>query len=258
MIRRMKRLLEEDRLLFFYHLMLRAAVLCFALWKLFHGQWAHVGLCFLTLALCDVPTLVENSLKLRVEAPIDVIATLFAVCANIFGEILAFYLRFPWWDVMLHVVWGCLAGLLGCAFLEASQRSRLRPVAAALTALGFAALTGILWEFFEFVMDALFVWDMQKDVWVQSIHTVLLNPEGLNSAVTVAPESVVVDGVAWPGLLDPGLRDTISDLFLNFCGSLLSALALLVSGEGKPRSKLLTGLMPAPFVMEKEDPDEKG
>ena len=253
MFHRWKRLCAECRPLYICHLMLRIAVVCFLLWKLGQGRWGSVGLCLLTLALCDVPSLVEDALKLRVAAPVDVVATLFAVSANICGEILGFYLRFPWWDVMLHVIWGFLAGLLGCAFAEASQRSRLRPAAAVLTALGFAALSGILWEFFEFTMDSFFVWDMQKDVWLQSVNSVLLNPDGLNSAVTVAPSSVVVDGVAWPGLLDPGLRDTISDLFLNFLGSMAAALALLP--ECRPR--LLRGLMPVPFSDKEDENDEK-
>lgn len=243
LFRRWKRLRAECRPLTIYHIMLRAAVACMALWKLSQGRWGSVGLCMLTLALCDIPSLVEDVLKLKVEAPVDIVATLFAVSANVFGEILGFYLRFPWWDVMLHVIWGFLAGLLGCAFAEASQRSRLRTPAAVLTALGFAALSGVLWEFFEFAMDAVFVWDMQKDAWLSSVNSVLLNPYGLNSAVTVAPESVVVDGVTWPGLLDPGLRDTMSDLLINFLGSVLAGLALLP----RPRLQLLRGLMPAPF-----------
>lgn len=239
MFRRMKRLRAECRWLYLFHIMLIAAGLCLTVWKLLRGQWGHVGLCLLTLAISDLTNLLEPALKLRVDAPLDIAVALFAVCANICGETLGFYLRFPWWDVGLHVIWGFLAGLLGCAFLEAMQRDSLRPFASALAALGFAALTGILWEFFEFAMDAFFPWDMQKDAWLQSIHTVLLD----GSVLRVAPETVLVDGAPWPGLLDPGLRDTISDLFLNFLGSLLAAIALLP----RPRPRLLRGLMPAPF-----------
>ena len=253
LFRRMKRLRAECRGLYLYHLMLHGALLCLTLWKLIRGQWGHVGLSMLTMALCDVPSVLgEDALRLRVDAPLDITAGLFAVCANVCGEILGFYLRFPWWDVMLHVVWGFLAGLLGCAFLEAAQRFRLRPAAAVLTALGFAALSGILWEFFEFTMDAIFVWDMQKDAWLHSVNSVLLNPDGVNTAVVIAPESVVVDGVPWPGLLDPGLRDTMSDLLINFLGSVLAALALLL----RPRPKLLRGLMPAPFPDAKDESNE--
>ena len=232
--------------------MLRAAVACLGLWKLSQGRWGHAGLCLLTLALFALPALAGTLLKLRVPALLELAACLFALCANVFGEMLGFYLRFPWWDMALHVIWGFLAGLLGCALLEALQGAELKPFAAALAALSFAALTGILWEFFEYGMDALFAVDMQKDAWLPSVHSVLLNPDGANAAVTVAPDTVAVDGSLWPGLLDPGLRDTVSDLFLNFLGSLAAFFALLL----RPRPKLLRRLMPAPFPEKEEISNE--
>ena len=256
MFRRLKRLRTERPWLCLYHLMLHAAVVCLGLWKLIRGSWGHAGLCLLTLALFSLPGLLESALRLRLAPPLEITVTLFALCANIFGEMLGFYIRFPWWDAVLHVIWGFLAGLLGCAFLEAVQRAKLRPTAAALTALGFAALSGILWEFFEFTMDAFFPLDMQKDVWLQSVSSVLLNPSGANTAVTLVPETVTVDGSSWPGLLDPGLRDTVGDLFQNFLGSLAAALALLSPlGRGR-RSGLLRGLMPLPICDAEVERDE--
>lgn len=252
LFRRWKRLRGENRGLTLYHIMLHAAVACIGIYKAFQGRWDHVGLCLLTLALLSLPSLAADVLKLRVEAPLDIAITLFAVCANLCGEVLGFYLRFPWWDAVLHVIWGFLGGLLGCAFLEALQGSRLRAPAAALAALGIAALSGILWELFEFSMDALFHWDMQKDTWLQSVSSVLLNPEGQNIAVTIVPETVTVDGALWPGLLDIGLLDTMSDLFLSFLGSLGAALALLPAR----RPKLLRGLMPVPLSHKEGESDE--
>lgn len=247
MLRRMKRLRRESRGLFFYHIMLCAFLVCLGLVKLSRGRWEHAGFCLLTLTLCAIPALSEWLLKLRVDAPLDLAGTLFAVCANILGEMLGFYVRFPWWDAALHVIWGFLAGLLGCALLEALQGTKLRPGAAVLAALGFSALAAAAWELFEFTMDAVFPWDMQKDAWLRSVHSVLLNPEGTNAVVTVTADSVIVNGVSWPGLLDPGLRDTISDLILNFAGTLPAAALLLHFLRRGRMPKLLQGLMPVPF-----------
>ncbi len=252
MFRRWKRLRDENRGLALYHTMLHIAVACIGIFKIYQGCWGHAGLCLLTLALFSIPMLTEDLLKLRVDPPLDAAITLFAVCANICGEMLGFYLRFPWWDDALHVIWGFLAGLLGCALLEALQGSRLRAGAAVLAALSVAALSGILWEFFEFAMDSVFPWDMQKDAWLHSVNTVLLSPEGGNTVVTVVPETVTVDGIVWPGLLDPGLRDTMCDLFLSFVGSLAAALALVP--ESRP--KLLRGLMPQPISRKEVESDE--
>lgn len=243
----MRRLREGSPLLLGWLALLHAGVLGLLVWKLCAGRWGHAGLCLLTLLLFQAPPLTEALTKLRVPPLLEAAATAFAFCANILGEMLGFYLRFPWWDAALHVIWGFLAGLLGVAFLQALQGSPLKRGAAALTALGFAALTGILWEFFEYGMDALFHMDMQKDVWLRSVSSLLLNGEGANEAVTEILETVTVNGRPWPGIPDVGLRDTVGDLFQNFIGSLLSALLLLTDGRGGRSTGLPEKLMPAPF-----------
>ena len=243
----MKRLRAERPGLYRYHLMLRAAVLCLALWKALTGFWGHAGLCLLTLLLFSAPALTERLTGLGVPPLLEIAVTLFAVCANLGGEMLGFYLRFPWWDAVLHVIWGFLAGLLGCALLRLLQGAPLKAPAAALAALYFAALTGLCWELFEYFMDAVFHMDMQKDAWMRAVSSVLLNPAGENAAVYEAAETVTVNGRAWPGLLDPGLRDTVGDLFQNFIGSLLSALLLLLDGRGGGRLRILRALTPAPL-----------
>ena len=247
MFHRLQRLRAESPRLLIWLALLHAAVLGLAVWKLCAGRWGHVGLCLLTLLLFQAPPLTEVLTKLRVPPLLEAAVTAFAFCANILGEMLGFYLRFLWWDAALHVLWGFLAGLLGCAFLQALQGQPLKRPASALTALGFAALTGICWEFFEFAMDVLFHMDMQKDVWLHSVSSLLLNKEGANAAVTEALETVTVNGEAWPGIPDVGLRDTVSDLFLNFIGSLAAAALLLADGRGGRRTGLPEKLMPTPF-----------
>ena len=242
----MRRLREETPGLYHYHLMLHAALVCLMLWKAVRGQWGHAGLCLLTLLLFSAPALWEKITALRVPPLLELCLTLFALCANMGGEMLGFYLRFPWWDAVLHVLWGFLAGLMGCSLLSALQGQTLRPLAGALTALAFAALTGICWEFFEYFMDSVFSMDMQKDAWLSAVSSVLLDPEGRNAAFTVPAQSVTVNGEIWPGFLDPGLRDTVSDLFQSFLGSVVCALALLLEGR-RGSLRLLRALTPAPF-----------
>lgn len=254
MFHRLRRLRAETPRLLLFLALFRALVLGLMIWKLCLGRWGHAGLCFLTLLLFELPALTEAVTKLRIPPLLEAAVTVFAFCANILGEMLGFYLRFFWWDAALHVLWGFLAGLLGVAFLQALQGKALTSPAAALTALGFAALTGICWEFFEFAMDGIFHMDMQKDVWLHTVSSLLLNREGANAAVTEAIESVTVNGEAWPGIPDVGLRDTVSDLFLNFAGSLIAAGLLLPKGRGGRFAGLPEKLMPSPFRDGKDEP----
>lgn len=253
MFQRFRRLREEERGLLLCHLMLRAAVLCLLVWKLVKQEWGHAGLCALTLALFCIPALAETVLKLRFPPLLEVVVMLFAACANLCGEMLGFYLRFRWWDMGLHLVWGFLAGVAGCAILRIVQRERLTPLAAALSALGFAALTSVCWEFFEYFMDAVFQTDMQKSCWLPAVTSLLLNPAGTNQTVTEAAESVLVNGEAWQGFLDPGLTDTMSDLALNFAGSILAAVLVWLDARPGSRLRFLKKLMPT-----RRDGAEKG
>lgn len=240
---RFRRLRREKRGLLCYHIMLRAVVLCLLGWKLLRREWGHAGLCALTMALFGIPTLAELA-HLSFPPLMEVVVTLFAAAANIGGEMLELYLRFPWWDSVLHILWGFLGAVFGYAFLKLAQEQELTPLAALLGALGFSALTSVCWELFEYFMDTVFHMDMQKSCWLPAVTSLLLNPEGTNHAVTAAVETVVVNGEAWPGLLDPGLRDTMSDLGLNFAGSLLAAVLVLLDARPDAHLQFLEKWMP--------------
>ncbi len=211
--------------------------------KLLRRQWAHEGLCLLSLALFGIPTLAELA-HLTFPPLLDSIITLFVVGANIGGELFELYLRLPWWDSMLHLLWGFLGAVFGCAFLKMAQRNEVTPLAALIGALGFSALTSVCWEFFEFAVDTLFHMDMQKSKWITTASTLLLNPAGTNQTVTVEAESVLVNGAAWPGLLDIGLRDTMGDLLLNLMGSIPAGVLALLSARPGRKGRIMRMLMP--------------
>ena len=243
MLMRYRRLRREQRGLYCYHLTLRAVVVCLLGWKLLRRQWGHAGLCALTLALFGIPTLAELA-HFSFPPLLEIIVTLFAAGANIGGEMFELYLRFSWWDSMLHILWGFLGGVFGYAFLKMAQKQELTPLSALIGALGFSALTSVCWEFFEYFMDVVFHMDMQKSAWLTEVSSILLNPEGTNRTVTMEAQNVLVNGAAWPGLLDIGLKDTMGDLWLNFVGSVPAALLAALGGKSERVSHVLCRLMP--------------
>ena len=83
---------------------------------------------------------------------------------------------------------------------------------------------GVLWEFFEFGMDRIFLTDMQKDTVVNVISSVSLNPDGVNKAVIIRDiTDTAVNGqsLGLGGYLDIGLIDTMKDLLVNFIGAVV-------------------------------------
>ena len=88
---------------------------------------------------------------------------------------------------------------------------------------------GVLWEFFEWTMDSVFLLDMQKDTVVHTISSVMLDPAGGNHPQQIRDITDVIvvtaDGtqhaLGLGGYLDIGINDTMKDLFVNFIGALV-------------------------------------
>ena len=100
---------------------------------------------------------------------------------------------------------------------------------------------GVIWEFFEFGMDQLFGFDMQKDAIVHSISSVMLDPTHTNHAIRINDiTQVTVNGqdLGLGGYLDIGLIDTMEDLVVNFIGAVVFSVFgfLYVKNRGKKDS----------------------
>ncbi len=75
---------------------------------------------------------------------------------------------------------------------------------------------GVIWEFFEFGMDQLFGFDMQKDAIVHSISSVMLDPTHTNHAIRINDiTQVTVNGqdLGLGGYLDIGLIATCTRIW---------------------------------------------
>src|SRR5699024_227853 len=124
-------------------------------------------------------------------------------------------------------------------------RFHLSPLYLAIVAFCFSMTVGVVWEFFECTMDQLFFLDMQKDTVLQNFGTILLDPTGGNHPVVLRGISDVIvvfsDGsqksLGLGGYLDPGLLDTMEDLFVNFIGAMIFSVIgyFYVLSRGKGR-----------------------
>lgn len=241
----MKQYIAEHKKLFVVYMLLRISVILVAVAQFFNGNYENFFLCILTLILFTIPSFVEKNYHIDVPDTLEVIILLFIYSAEILGEIRSFYVRFPFWDTMLHTLNGFLAAAIGFSMVDILNRNKkfsfqLSPFFMALVAFCFSMTIGVLWEFFECAMDLFFHMDMQKDTIVTSINSVLLNPEGLNQMIRIDNiQSTVVNGqdLGIRGYLDIGLLDTMKDLFVNFIGavvfSVIGYFYVKTRGEGK-------------------------
>lgn len=229
---------------------LRFLVIWVMIAQFFNGNFENVFLCILTLILFLVPSFIERKIQIDLPDTLEVIILLFIFAAEILGEIRAYYISILYWDTMLHTLNGFLCAAIGFSLLDILNRHErlsfsLSPLYLAIMAFCFSMTIGVLWEFFECTMDVFFHLDMQKDTVVNTISSVMLDPNGGNvpTAIHNITDVIVVtaDGSEIPlglgGYLDIGILDTMKDLFVNFIGAVVFSFIgyFYVKSRGKGR-----------------------
>ena len=237
--------LREHKSSFAVYVTLRGLVILCMILQLFNHNYENVFLCILTLFLLVVPSIIQLNLKIEFPTTLEIIVLLFIFSAEILGEIQEYYLKIPNWDVILHTMNGFLMAAIGFSLVDILNREermkfQLSPVFMSLVAFSFSMTVGVLWEFFEYIMDQLFGLDMQKDTVIHSLNSVLLNPEGANVPQYVGGiTDTVVNGksLGIPGYLDIGLHDTMEDLIVNFIGAVVFSIFgyFYIKHKGKGR-----------------------
>jgi len=167
--------IREHKSSFAVYVVLRMLVLAMAILQFFNGDYENVFLCILTLLLLLAPAFIQVQFRIELPSVLEVIVLVFVFSAEILGEISSFYEIFPFWDTVLHTMNGFLAAAIGFSLVDLLNRSdrvkfELSPLYLAIVSFCFSMTIGVIWEFFEFGMDQLFGFDMQKDAIVHSIR----------------------------------------------------------------------------------------
>lgn len=237
--------LREHKSSFAVFFVLRLLVIVMMILQIFNRNYENVFLCILTLLLLVMPSLVQVTMKIELPTTLEIIILVFVFAAEILGEIREFYIVFPFWDTVLHTLNGFLAAAIGFSMVDLLNRSermvfKLSPLFTAIVAFCFSMTIGVIWEFFEFGMDQILGFDMQKDTILHTIRSVMLDPVGGNNVAQIGNiTNVVVNGkdLGLGGYLDIGLIDTMKDLMVNFVGAVIFSIIgyFYVKNRGKGR-----------------------
>ena len=254
---------ENKKLVYTVYFVLRLSVVGMLIAQIFNRNFENVLLCVLTLVLFMLPSAFERRLHIDLPDTLEIVILLFIYAAEILGEIQSFYVQFPYWDTVLHTLNGFLCAAIGFALVDILNRSdkvsmTLSPFYMAVMAFCFSMTIGVLWEFFEFSMDHLVLFDMQKDTVINTISSVNLNPNHGTTAVVIRgiKDTILVleDGsqvaLGLGGYLDVGIIDTMEDLFVNFIGavvfSVIGYFYVKSRGKGRFAARFIPQVMDAP------------
>ncbi len=218
------------------------------IYSFINSDYNNVFMCILTLILFLIPTIADRKFNIKFPTVLESLIILFIFAAEIMGEIGEYYLKVPYWDSILHTLNGFIMAAIGFSMIDILNNSpklhfNMSPIFVAFVSFCFSMTIGVLWEFFEYGMDIITMTDMQKDMIVQGISSVTLNPEIVNESIILSDVSkTIIEGningvttqtVINGGYLDIGLYDTMSDLIVNCIGALFFSVSGILYIKGR-------------------------
>ena len=215
-------------------IILRVLVVLTGVLSFLRGDYESVFISAIVFFLRLLPSIISRKLRIELPSTLEIVLLCFIFASTILGEINKFYVRVPHWDTVLHTINGFCFAAIGFSLVDILNRHervslRLSPLFMAIVAFCFSMTIGILWEFYEYAGDRLFVLDMQKDTVIREFNSVTLDETQNNIAIQVKDIADVAvihsDGsserLGLGGYLDVGIHDTMKDLLVNMVGAVV-------------------------------------
>ena len=215
-------------------IILRVLVVLTGVLSFLRGDYESVFISAIVFFLLLLPSIISRKLRIELPSTLEIVLLCFIFASTILGEINKFYVRVPHWDTVLHTINGFCFAAIGFSLVDILNRHervslRLSPLFMAIVAFCFSMTIGILWEFYEYAGDRLFVLDMQKDTVIREFNSVTLDETQNNIAIQVKDIADVAvihsDGsserLGLGGYLDVGIHDTMKDLLVNMVGAVV-------------------------------------
>lgn len=255
-----KKELKENKSSFLVYIGLRLLVIIIMILQFFNGNYENVFLCLLTLFMFLMPSILQAKFMVEFPSTLEIIIFLFIFSAEILGEMSSFYLRFLYWDTLLHTINGFICAALGLSLVDILNEQdklefELSPLFMVIFAFCFSMTIGIFWEFFEFGMDNLLGLDMQKDTMMESINTTFLDKTKSNQIIKIENiQKISVDNnLIIEGYLDIGLYDTMYDLLVNFIGAIIFSIFGFFYLKNKDEKSFIRNLIPRKWNNDKKN-----
>ncbi len=194
---------------------LQAILLLEVLVAIWAGRWFTAFFTGMIILVTFLPVLVERQFRIHIPPELQLLAIGFVFGSLFLGEVRDYYMRFWWWDIMLHTSSGVLLGILGFLLVHILNEVErldfhLKPGFVAFFAFMFALGVGALWEIFEFAMDSIFGTNMQKPM--------LGDPSGLTDTmwdlIVDALGALFISLLGWRYLRNPD-KESFLERWIN-------------------------------------------
>lgn len=146
----------------------------------FQERWMTAVVTAAIMIVTLLPLILGRRFDVRIPPEFELLTVVFVYASLFLGEVHGYYIRYWWWDAVLHTGSGFLLGVLGFLLVYVLNERpdvdlHMRPRFVALFAFMFAVGMGALWEIFEFVMDQSFGMNMQKSGLVDTMWDLIVD-----------------------------------------------------------------------------------
>ncbi|MDO8509162.1 MAG: hypothetical protein Q7S27_05770 [Nanoarchaeota archaeon] len=166
---------------FFFIWFVRLTLLLAMYRSILSSNWYVLGICFFALILTFLGLFIERHYKIDIPIEFEIGIVILIYGSIFLGEVKGYYAKFWWWDLVLHTLTGAVIGLIGFIILLVLYRRKrvtAAPASIALFSFSLAAAIGGIWEIFEFGMDQIFGFNMQKSGLVDTMGDLIINNAG--------------------------------------------------------------------------------
>lgn len=161
-------------------LFLQATLLVGAILFCFQGRWMTAGVTTAIIIVTLLPLVLGRRYNVYIPPEFEALTVIFVYASLFLGEVHGYYVRYWWWDAVLHTGSGFLLGVLGFLLVYVLNERpdiemHMRPRFVALFAFMFSIGIGAIWEIFEFAMDQVFGMNMQKSGLVDTMWDLIVD-----------------------------------------------------------------------------------
>lgn len=176
---------SSERITPIINLILRVILLLAGILAALTQNWSAVFASLGALLLTYVPKALASQINVRLPLQFELFIIIFLYGTIFLGEVGDYYERFWWWDIVLHTgsafAFG-FAGFLTLYLLFIRNKLRASPSLIAMFAFAFGMAIGTLWEIFEFAMDQIFGFNMQKSGLRDTMWDLIVDALGAGTA----------------------------------------------------------------------------
>ena len=164
-------------------LLLKIILAVGAILEAMQGNWLIAITTTGIVIVAFLPILVGYRFHVRIAPEFELLAVIFVYASLYLGEVHGYYLKYWWWDMLLHAGSGLILGIFGFLLVyvineHEDLEMHMKPGFVALFAFMFALGMGTLWEITEFALDQLLGMNTQGGGLVDTMSDLIIDGIG--------------------------------------------------------------------------------